>query len=81
MRLPLILLLALALAACGKQGDLTPVPPRTAPVKPAASAVAPTPEQMLDLPPQSQPDRVDDPVSRSQVRPDDPFNLPPPRTR
>ena len=81
MKLHALLLVALALTACGKQGQLTPVPPRTPPVKPAASTAAPTPEEMLRLPPQSQPNRVDDPVARSQVRPDDPFNLPPPRTR
>ena len=40
-------------------------------------SVAPVPEDMLRLPPQSQPNRVDDPVEKSQERPDDPFNLPP----
>ena len=80
MKTRAVILVALALSACGKQGDLTPVPPRTPPAKPAAALTAPTPEEMLRLPPQSQPNRVDDPVSRSQVRPDDPFNLPPPGT-
>lgn len=73
----LALLLLLALAACGKVGKLTPVAPQTAPPKPFAMSVAPTPEDMLRLPPQSQPYRVDDPVEKSQERPDDPFNLPP----
>jgi predicted small lipoprotein YifL len=67
----------LALAACGKQGKLTPVPPRTLPVQGSATMVAPTPEEMLRLQPQAAPTRVDDPVERSQRRPDDPFNLPP----
>lgn len=73
----LALLGLLLLAACGKQGDLTPVPPRTAPVAPAGVTTAPTAEQMLELPPQSAPVRVDDPVSNSQPLPADRFNLPP----
>ncbi len=72
---------ALALAACGKQGHLTPVPPRHAPVKPAQAAVAPAPESMLKLPPQSQPSRVDDGSGNAQKRADDRFNLPPPSER
>ena len=67
----------LVLAGCGKVGKLTPVAPQTAPPKPVAVPVTPTPEDMLKLPPQSQPNRVDDPVAKSQERPDDPFNLPP----
>lgn len=74
-RLPLLTLLLLA--ACGKQGQLTPVPPRPAPVQAADTPRAPTAEQMLVLPPQSAPARVDDPVQKSQDRPDDRFNLPP----
>ncbi len=73
----LALLLLLALAGCGKVGKLTPVAPHTPPPKPAALLVAPTPEAMLKLSPQAQPNRVDDPVEKSQERPDDPFNLPP----
>jgi hypothetical protein len=68
----------LLLAACGKQGKLTPVPPQTPPVQGSARMVAPTPEEMLQRQPQAAPTRVDDPVQRSQRRPDDPFNLPPP---
>ncbi len=72
-------LLALLLAACGKQGDLRPVPPNTPPQKPADALLPLTPEDMLRLPPQAIPNRVDDPQSNSQDRPDDRFNLPPPR--
>ena len=67
----------LLVAACGKQGKLEPVPPRVPPVAPVGVSVAPTAEQMLVLPPQSAPARVDDPVSNSQARPADRFNLPP----
>ncbi|GGE19123.1 hypothetical protein GCM10011529_27050 [Polymorphobacter glacialis] len=77
----LALIALLALAACGKQGGLTPVPPRPAPLQ-ASDAIRPaTPTEMLVLPPQSLPNRVDDPLLRSQDRPDDRFNLPPPGTR
>lgn len=73
----MLLAMLLLLAACGKQGQLTPVPPRTMPPAPAAASTAPTPEDMLRLPPQSVPNRVDNQTERSTVRPDDRFNLPP----
>ena len=69
----------LLLAACGKQGDLTPVPPRPAPLQAAETVRPKTPEDMLRLPTQSAPARVDDPVRNAQQRPDDRFNLPPPQ--
>jgi hypothetical protein len=72
------LIALLLLAACGKQGQLTPVPPRTPPVAPNGTLKPLTAEQLLELPPQSAPDRVDDPVSNSQARPADRFDLPPP---
>jgi hypothetical protein len=72
------LLALLGLAACGKQGALAPVPPRPAPVAAADASRTLTPEDMLARPPQAAPARVDDPVEKSQERPDDRFNLPPP---
>lgn len=74
-----LFILALLLAACGKQGALRPVPPNTPPQKPADALRTLTPDQMLVLPPEAIPNRVDDPQSSSQDRPDDRFNLPPPR--
>ena len=73
-----ILVVLLLLAACGKQGRLLPREGRAPPPKPAQATVAPTVDQMLKLPPQAQPIRVDDPLSKSEERPDDRFNLPPP---
>lgn len=68
----------LLLAGCGKQGELVPREGRAPPPKPAQATVAPTVDEMLKLPPQAQPIRVDDPLSKSEERPDDRFNLPPP---
>jgi hypothetical protein len=74
-----VLAALLLLASCGKQGQLTPVPPRTPPMAPKGTLKPLTAEQLLELPPQSAPARVDDPVANSQARPADRFNLPPPR--
>lgn len=74
----LAVLAALLLTACGKQGELAPVPPRPAPMQATDSPRPLTPSEMLVLPPQSIPNRVDDPIEKSQERPDDRFNLPPP---
>jgi hypothetical protein len=77
----IILLALLAVTACAKVGKLEPVAPATMPVKALDAPRAPTPEQMLVLPPQSAPQRVDDPIENSQERGDDRFNLPPPGAR
>lgn len=67
-----------AVAACGKLGPLTPTSPERTPPRPISALVPPTPEQQLVLPPQARPDRVDDPLKRSNERKDDRFDLPPP---
>lgn len=72
------LIAVLLLAACGKQGKLAPVPPRPAPLQAAETVKPKTPDDMLKLPTQSAPARVDDPVHDAQKLPDDRFNLPPP---
>jgi hypothetical protein len=74
----IVLLALLAVTACAKVGKLEPVAPAAMPVKAMDAPRAPTPEQMLVLPPQSAPQRVDDPIENSQERGDDRFNLPPP---
>lgn len=79
MRALLILAALGTLAACGKQGSLRAVAPSSPPQQPTDTVRPLTPEDMLKLPPQAIPGRVDDPLSRSEVRPDDRFNLPPPR--
>jgi len=67
--------LVLLLAACGKQGELMrrPPPGQTAKIDPTK----PLPSILLVRPASAAPARIDDPLSRSQERRDDRFNLPP----
>jgi len=64
-------------SACGAKRGLEP-PHGQLPPKPATANEAPNFQQMMTLPPQAAPDRVNDPLTKSQDRPDDPFDLPPP---
>lgn len=75
MRTAALLLLAV-LAACGRKADLKPAD-GTLPPAPYGAEAPLTPEQMLKPPPQAAPDRVDDPVKRSEERREDRFELPP----
>jgi predicted small lipoprotein YifL len=68
----------LALAGCGRAGDLRPPPGHAMPVKPLMARTAPTVNELLKPPAYARPDRVDELVKRSQPRPADPFDLPPP---
>jgi predicted small lipoprotein YifL len=70
--------LAIALAACGRAGELRPPPGGSLPVKPKMAVVTPTPEQLLTPPPIARPVRVDEILRRSEPRRPDRFDLPPP---
>ena len=76
-RLALIIGLVL-IAGCGKRNDLEPRTGTSLPVKPATALTQPNANDLLKMPPQAKPDRVDDPLTKSVERPDDPFHLPPP---
>ncbi|WP_310498376.1 hypothetical protein [Sandarakinorhabdus sp.] len=82
MRVPVPALALLAslllVAACGKQGALTPVG-RPAPVAPVGTMRAPSPQQMLRTDAQAAPARIDDQTGQLRDRGEDPFNLPPPK--
>ncbi len=75
------LLMLLAVAACGKIGPLQPVTPDRAPPRPNDALVPPTSEQQLKRGPQAEPDRIDDPLRKSEERKGDRFDLPPPGRR
>lgn len=68
----------LALAACGKRDALRPADGHALPRKPATAASQPTVPDLLTPGPETRPTRSDDVLTRSQERPDDRFNLPPP---
>lgn len=67
----------LLLAACGKQQSLEPASGHALPVKPATSPVQPSPDALLKQPPNYRPGRSDELLTKSAVRPDDHFDLPP----
>jgi len=75
----LMLLLATSCAAsCGRVAELQPAPGHALPVKPLMARTTPTVKDLLALPPNARPDRVDELMKRSEPRPADPFDLPPP---
>ena len=71
-------LLLLGLAACGKRDALRPPQGHTMPPKPATASAQPTVDQLLTPSVETRPGRSDDVLRRSEERPDDRFNLPPP---
>jgi hypothetical protein len=73
----MILALALALGACGQTADLKPLPGQPVPVKPLMARTTPTVEDLLALPPQAVPRRVDELLTKNQPRKADRFDLPP----
>jgi len=73
-----IMALALAAASCGSVSDLEPQVGKTLPPKPALASRAMTAEELLELPPQADPRRVDELGKRGEVRERDRFDLPPP---
>ena len=76
-RLAFVVTLA-SLGGCGRVADLQPAPGHALPVKPLMARTTPTPEDLLTPPTYARPDRVDELIKRSQPRPTDPFDLPPP---
>jgi hypothetical protein len=66
------------LAGCGRVADLKPATGQSLPVKPLMARATPTPSQLLAIPSYAKPSRVDELMKRSEPRPLDPFDLPPP---
>ncbi len=73
----LFLVLALALAACGKVAPLTPEAGKSLPVKPRMADHQPDAAELLSYTPEARPARVDEILTRSQPRKPDRFDLPP----
>lgn len=72
--------LILLVAACGRKGPLQPADGKM-PATPVWATQPPTTEEMLVPPVQAAPERVDDPLKRSEERREDRFELPPPNER
>lgn len=70
--------LTLPLAACGKKVDLHPSAGKAMPVTPAGAPKQPTAEELMTPPVQARPERSDEILRRSEQRPTDEFDLPPP---
>jgi predicted small lipoprotein YifL len=69
---------ALLLAACGNKGDLERLASFPQPVVPAGSDRPETPAQQTDPDVEAKPARSDELLRRSEERPTDEFDLPPP---
>ena len=66
----------LLLTACGGREPLRPAAGESMPIAPVMAAQAPTTEELLTPPPVARPERVDEPLRRSEERRDDRFDLP-----
>jgi hypothetical protein len=73
-----VLVLTVALVACGSRADLKPAAGSALPVAPLGRADRPTAEELLVRPQQAAPQRSVELRTRSEEREDDPFDLPPP---
>jgi PBP1b-binding outer membrane lipoprotein LpoB len=74
----LVVATALLLAGCGQREALKPAEGHSLPPKPMMAPTQPTVVELLKPPVDSRPGRSDDSLTKSQERPDDRFNLPPP---
>jgi hypothetical protein len=69
---------ALVLAGCGVREQLRPGEGQNLPPAPKLANRPLTPEQLLSVPTEYRPARVDEVLTRSERRAADPFDLPPP---
>ena len=74
----LIVGVALGVAGCGQVAPLKPAPGQAMPVKPLLASETPSVSELLALPTQAKPKRVDELLTKSQPREPDRFDLPPP---
>jgi len=69
---------AVLITGCGIREPLRPADGQSLPPAPALSQKQLTADELLAVPTEFRPLRVDEPITRSQRRPVDPFDLPPP---
>lgn len=74
--LPAIVLL-IALGACGARNDLRPQPGAELPTAPYGETERKTADELLEPDIQAEPERSVELRTRSEVREEDPFDLPP----
>ena len=72
-----VFLLALSLTACGKKGELQRAPGMTPPPVAYGEKTPKTSDQLLMPSTQATPERSSEILTRSEVRGDDPFDIPP----
>ena len=77
MKHPLLFFAVVGLAGCGLRQPLEPPPGGSLPPPPAMASRPLTTEEMLTPPPIARPERLGDPLTRSEPRRDDRFDLPP----
>ncbi|MDG5748906.1 lipoprotein [Qipengyuania sp. XHP0207] len=77
MKKSLVIVAALAIAACGQKADLVPLEGQALPPAPYGAEAQPSADELLALDPQAAPDRSVELRTRSEEREDDPFDLPP----
>ena len=79
LTLPVLTLavLALALSACGVRADLKPKPGHVLPVAPYGRSDKPGSRELLTGSPEQRPGNSTELRTKSEPRPDDPFDLPP----
>lgn len=77
-RLAIAVMAAALISGCGARTGLKPTEGNALPVKPFTAGETLTPEQLLKLDPQAQPNRSDEQLKKSEKRRDDKFDLPPP---
>jgi hypothetical protein len=74
----MLLAATLLLGACGLREPLRPAEGQSLPPAPALATRALTPDELLAVSTEMRPLRVDEVLTRSERRPADPFDLPPP---
>lgn len=72
-----VVILCLALGACGSSAELKPRAGQALPPAPYGATATPTPKQLVTPTPQQRPQTVDELLTRSEQRRSDEFDLPP----